>query len=84
MRRNSRDTLARKILRDTAAKIDSDTRKAGKQHFSMRYKNKHPNRWCPCRCLICGTDFGMLTNYHAATHGYVSAEAMIAAGKVRF
>lgn len=42
------------------------------------------NRWSPGICLICGEHFSLVTNYHAGTHGYESANALIADGKVKF
>lgn len=48
------------------------------------WPSKTASRWNPCRCLICNNTFGMMTNHHAESHGFASADALIASGKVTF
>lgn len=48
------------------------------------WPSKNASRWNPCRCLICNLDFDMMTNLHAVSHGFTSADELIASGNVRF
>ncbi len=48
------------------------------------WPSKTASRWNPCRCLICNNTFGMMTNHHAESHGFASADELIASGNVRF
>ena len=48
------------------------------------WPSKTASRWNPCRCLICNLDFDMMTNLHAESHGFASADELIASGNVRF
>jgi hypothetical protein len=45
---------------------------------------KHITRWCSGVCKICHEHMDMLTNYHASTHGYKSADEMVKDGKYAF
>lgn len=45
---------------------------------------KKKTRWCPGYCTICGEFMDIITHSHAQSHGYKDADAMIAAGKVRW
>lgn len=48
------------------------------------WPSKTASRWNPCRCLICNNTFGMMTNLHAESHGFINADALIASGNVEF
>lgn len=48
------------------------------------WPSKSASRWNPCRCLICNLDFDMMTNLHAESHGFTSADELITSGNVRF
>ena len=48
------------------------------------WPSKTASRWNPCRCLICNLDFDMMTNLHAVSHGFTSADELIASGNVEF
>ena len=45
---------------------------------------KHKTRWCSGFCKLCGEHMDVITNLHAQTHGYESADALIKAGHVQF
>lgn len=47
-------------------------------------KPKKLTRWSSGFCKLCGDHMDCLTNFHANTHGYKSADEMIAAGKYAF
>jgi hypothetical protein len=46
--------------------------------------NKIDSRWKSGVCRICGMKLLCVTHSHAQTHGFKTAEEMIAAGKVKF
>lgn len=70
------------ILEKRVAQAANEMNK--KRPCFYHWKAKHYTRWNPCKCLICNSRFGMLTNLHAESHGFASADAMIASGNVTF
>ena len=47
-------------------------------------KPKKKTRWCGGFCKLCGEHMDCITHLHAESHGYKSAEDLIAAGQIVF
>ena len=50
--------------------------------YNFRSQTKH-DEWTPCKCLLCGMDFDVLTLHHAEMHGFKSTREMLNAGVVK-
>ena len=75
--------LGKKILEKHNISCNMIEHEVKKPHMTLP-KSKHKTRWSGGTCTICNEYMDCITHFHAAKHGFNSAEELIEAGYIKF